>query len=138
MNKITNTESYASQQELEYLTSQSQSWNDSAGAWGKWCNEIEKSANIVSEHLIQLAQVENGDRVLDLATGYGEPAITAAKYVGTNGSILALDISARMLKIAKERAAKLGFQNIEFKECAIIESADLPYNYLMQLFLDGG
>lgn len=110
------------------MTSQSQSWNDRASAWGKWCNEIEKSANIVSEHLIQLAQIEYGDKVLDIATG--EPAITAARYTGVSGSILALDISAQMLKIAKQRAVKLGFQNIiKFKDCAIIESADLPYKY---------
>jgi ubiquinone/menaquinone biosynthesis C-methylase UbiE len=39
--------------------------------------------------------------VLDIATGIGEPSITAAKVVGTAGHVLAADISRQMLAIAK-------------------------------------
>jgi ubiquinone/menaquinone biosynthesis C-methylase UbiE len=42
------------------------------------------------------------DKVLDIATGYGEPAITAAKYVQPRGSVIATDISAQMLEIASD------------------------------------
>jgi SAM-dependent methyltransferase len=50
-------------------------------------------------------------------TGVGEPALTAARKVGIKGHVLATDISAQMLKIAKQRAASFGLQDIvEFKE----------------------
>lgn len=39
--------------------------------------------------LIELAGIEEGYRVLDIATGTGEPAITAAKKVGDKGYVLA-------------------------------------------------
>ena len=39
--------------------------------------------------------------MLDIATGIGEPSITAAKVVGTAGHVLAADISRQMLAIAK-------------------------------------
>jgi enediyne biosynthesis protein CalE5 len=43
--------------------------------------------------------------------------MTAAKIVGSSGHIIAIDISARMLAIAKERAMSIGMQDItEFKE----------------------
>jgi enediyne biosynthesis protein CalE5 len=67
--------------------------------------------------LVELAEIKKGDRVIDIATGIGEPAITAAKKVGVEGYVLATDISPQMLAIAKERTVCLGLENIvEFKE----------------------
>jgi SAM-dependent methyltransferase len=55
--------------------------------------------------------------VLDVATGIGEPSITAAKVIGTGSHVLATDISRQMLAIAKERATFLRLQDIiEFRE----------------------
>jgi len=67
--------------------------------------------------LIEHAEIKPGHRVLDVATGIGEPAITAARVVGINGHVLATDISAQMLALAKQRATSLGFGDIiEFRE----------------------
>jgi ubiquinone/menaquinone biosynthesis C-methylase UbiE len=67
--------------------------------------------------LVELAEIKKGDRVIDIATGIGEPAITAAKKVGVEGYVLATDISPQMLAIAKERTVSLGLQDIvEFKQ----------------------
>jgi ubiquinone/menaquinone biosynthesis C-methylase UbiE len=41
-------------------------------------------------------------RVLDIATGIGEPAISTAKIVGKNGHVTATDRSTEMLAIAEE------------------------------------
>ncbi len=60
--------------------------------------------------MVDLAEIKQGDRVIDVATGVGEPAITAAKKVGIEGYVLATDISPQMLAIAKERAISLGLQ----------------------------
>ena len=96
---------------------QRQSWDNVARGWQKWWKTFEKDAQKVNERLVDLAEIKQGDRVIDIATGIGEPAITAAKKVGIEGYVLATDISPQMLAIAKERAISLGLQNIvEFKE----------------------
>jgi ubiquinone/menaquinone biosynthesis C-methylase UbiE len=101
----------------QYKEAERQSWDSVAAGWQKWWEPIERGAEKVSRRLIELAEIKPGSRVLDIATGIGEPAITAAKQVGKNGHILATDISSQMLTIGKERAASLGILNmIEFRE----------------------
>jgi SAM-dependent methyltransferase len=76
--------------------------------------------------MIELAEIKQGSRVLDISTGIGEPSITAAQRVGKNGHVLAIDISPQMLSVAKERAISRGLQDlIEFKE-GDAETTDLP------------
>jgi len=53
-------------------------------------------------------------RVLDLATGRGEPAIPAAKRVSPGGDVVGIDIDASMLQIAREKANLEGVSNLEF------------------------
>ncbi|MFZ0647016.1 MAG: class I SAM-dependent methyltransferase, partial [Nitrososphaeraceae archaeon] len=78
------------------------------------------------KRLVELAEIKPGSKVLDIATGIGEPALTAAKQVGNTGHILAIDISPRMISFAKERAISLGLQEVvEFKE-GDAETIDLP------------
>lgn len=97
--------------------SQRQSWDSVASGWQKWWRIFENGAQIVSDKLIELAIVKPNAKVLDIATGIGEPAITAANRVGNEGYVLATDLSPQMLSIAKERAKSLNLDNImEFKE----------------------
>jgi len=110
----------------QFKMGQRQNWNSVAEGWKRWSDAFEKGAQRLSNRLIELAKIKSGQCVLDIATGIGEPAITAAKIVGTSGHVLATDISAHMLGIAKERAASLGLQDIiEFKE-SDAEVLDLP------------
>lgn len=109
----------------QYKEAERQSWNSVAAGWQKWWQTVEKGAQKVSDRLIELAEIKPGQRVLDLATGIGEPAITAARIVGKMGQVTATDISANMLSLAKQRAMSLGMQDvIEFKE-GDIETIDL-------------
>jgi ubiquinone/menaquinone biosynthesis C-methylase UbiE len=106
--------------------SQRQSWNSVANGWKKWWPTFEHYAQKVNDRLVELAGIDEGYRVLDIATGIGEPAITAAKKVGAKGYVLGIDISTEMLSIAKQRANSLELENIlEFKE-ADAETIDLP------------
>jgi enediyne biosynthesis protein CalE5 len=110
----------------KYKEAERQSWDSVANNWKKWWKTIERGAEKVSRRLIELAEIKPGSRVLDIATGIGEPAITAANQIGNNGYILATDISPQMLSVAKQRAISLGLQNvIEFKE-GDTETIDLP------------
>jgi ubiquinone/menaquinone biosynthesis C-methylase UbiE len=113
----------------QFKESQRQNWNNVANGWQKWWKAFEQDAQKVNERLIELAGIEEGYRVLDIATGTGEPAITAAKKVGDKGYVLATDISPQMLSIAKRRANSLGLESIiEFKECDA-ETIDLPASF---------
>jgi len=60
-----------------------------------------------------------------VATGYGEPAISAAECVGSSGSVVAIDVSSNILELAMERAKVKGLQNIEFRK-GDIENITLP------------
>lgn len=113
----------------QYKESQRQGWDSVAEGWQKWWNTIEVGADKVSYRLIELAEIKQGSRVLDIATGIGEPAVTAAKHVGNSGHVLATDISPQMLSIAKQRAISLGLQDvIEFKE-GDTETINLPTSF---------
>jgi ubiquinone/menaquinone biosynthesis C-methylase UbiE len=102
----------------QYKEGQRQSWDSVAQEWKKWWRTIEIGAEGISRRLIELAGIKPDSKVLDIATGIGEPSITAAKKVGGgSGHVLATDISPQMLSIARQRAASLGLQDvIEFKE----------------------
>ena len=110
-----------------YKAEQRQGWDSVAAAWKKWRETFERSAQPVSDFLVELAQIRPGHRVLDVATGTGEPALTAARRVGPTGRVVATDQSSQMLAIARERATALGLQNVEFRQMDA-EALDLPEN----------
>jgi ubiquinone/menaquinone biosynthesis C-methylase UbiE len=95
---------------------QKRDWDAAAAGWQKWWPVFEQAAQHVSDRLVELAGVKAGDRVLDIATGNGEPAVTAARRAGASGRVLATDQSSGMLAIARERATALGVTNLEFQE----------------------
>lgn len=101
----------------DQIKSQRQSWDSVALGWQKWWKIFEIGAQTISDKLIELANVKPNSKVLDIATGIGEPAITAANRVGNGGYVLATDLSPKMLFIAKERSKSLNLDNLmEFRE----------------------
>ena len=117
----------------KFKAAQKKSWDSVAIGWKKWWASIEKGAQVVSDHLVDSAAIKQGDKVLDIATGIGEPAVTAAKRVGESGSVLATDHSEQMLEIAKERAAELGLKNISFQvaDCETLDISDSAFNAVL-------
>jgi enediyne biosynthesis protein CalE5 len=110
---------------VEFRGGQREQWDSAATGWRKWSQKIDDAAGHVSERLVELAGVEPGSRVLDVAAGYGEPSLSAARKAGPEGSVVATDISAEMLAYGRERAEAAGLQNIEFVESDAI-SLDFP------------
>ena len=111
----------------QFKQGQRESWDSVAGEWQKWWRTTETAAKKVSTRLIELASINSSSKVLDIATGIGEPVITVAKKIGTgNGRVIAIDISPQMLSIARQRASSLGLQDvIEFKG-GDAETIELP------------
>jgi SAM-dependent methyltransferase len=60
-----------------------------------------------------MAGVSTGSKVLDIAAGAGEQSITAAKMVGSEGHVLATDISPNILQFAEQMAQEAGVENVE-------------------------
>ena len=98
-------------------------WDRVAAGWEKWWRVIEPAGQGVTQRMLDRAEVRPGLRVLDIATGVGEPALSAASRVGPAGRVLATDLSSQMLAIARERAGSL--TNVEFME-ADVERMDFP------------
>jgi enediyne biosynthesis protein CalE5 len=101
---------------VEFRDGQRTQWNQAATGWRKWSELIDASAGAISRRLVELAGVQPGSRVLDVAAGYGEPSLSAARAAGGEGSVVATDISAQMLAFGRERAQAAGIDNIEFVE----------------------
>jgi hypothetical protein len=53
-----------------------------AAAWNKWFPLFERAARPLTQRMITLAGIGVGARVLDVGTGIGEPALSAAVHVG--------------------------------------------------------
>src|SRR5438132_4832708 len=101
---------------VEFRDGQRQQWNKGAEGWRKRSDLIDAATAHVSKRMVELAGVEPGSRVLDVAAGYGEPSLTAAAVAGAEGKVVATDISPEMLAYGRERAAAAGLENIEFFE----------------------
>ena len=86
-----------------FKSGQKEQWDSVADAWNKWWPSIEKTAGAASTALADAIGAGPGQRILDVSTGIGEPAVTLARRVGPEGSIVATDQSARMLAVAAER-----------------------------------
>jgi SAM-dependent methyltransferase len=90
-------------------------WNEVAAGWAAAAGEMDEAYDSINLEMIALAGLQPGQRVLDVATGPGNPAIHAAMHVGPAGHVLATDRFEQMLEVARKRAADLKLQNIEFK-----------------------
>lgn len=95
-------------------------WND-ATVWQR----IEAAAQTVNERLADRAGIGPGDRVLDVGTGIGEPAVTAARRVGPSGRVLGIDLAERMIAEGRKRVARLGLPQVELR-VADAARLDLP------------
>jgi SAM-dependent methyltransferase len=108
-----------------FRAAQHRNWDTAAVGWMEWSAFNDRADRHISERLVELAGVRPGSRVLDVAAGYGEPALTAARRAGPEGRVVATDISAEMLAFARERAAAAGLGNLEFVQ-ADASSLDFP------------
>jgi SAM-dependent methyltransferase len=106
---------------VEFREAQRKQWNTASRGWKKWSEQIDAAASHISERLVELAGVQTGSRVLDVACGYGEPSLTAARVTGPEGGVIATDIAAGMLAYGRERAQAAGLENVEFVESGAMD-----------------
>ncbi|MFJ4621724.1 arsenite methyltransferase [Streptomyces sp. NPDC088812] len=74
-----------------------------------------------------VADLREGERVLDLGSGGGIDVLLSARRVGPTGKAYGLDMTDEMLALALANAAKAGATNVEFLK-GTIEAIPLPAN----------
>lgn len=107
------TEQQASFDAQNYKNAQREQWNKDGAAWHRWTPTLDRWYGDATRLMLDMADVRPGQRILDIAAGAGEPAISAAKRVGPGGYVLATDISEGIVGIASRVAREQGCEQIE-------------------------
>jgi SAM-dependent methyltransferase len=95
-----------------------QEWtgDKTVAGWRKWHAQIAAFTRGATEAILEAARLRPGMRVLDLASGVGDPALSIATVVAPSGRVTATDMGPGMISLAEELARKRGIANIEFRE----------------------
>jgi arsenite methyltransferase len=80
-----------------------------------------------------IANLREGERVLDLGSGAGFDAFLAARQVGPSGVVIGVDMTAEMVSKARANAIKLNAANVEFRlgEIEHLPVADASVDVIM-------
>lgn len=74
-----------------------------------------------------LAELQPGEKVLDLGSGGGIDVLLSARRVGPTGFAYGLDMTDEMLELAERNRAEAGVENVSFLK-GVIEAIPLPDN----------
>jgi ubiquinone/menaquinone biosynthesis C-methylase UbiE len=101
-------------------------WSSPArlAAGQKWRAKAEIMGRGITAAFVEVARIERGMDVLDLASGEGDPALTLAALVGKDGTITATDVNSEPLEISAARAREEGIGNILFQ---VADAQHLPF-----------
>jgi ubiquinone/menaquinone biosynthesis C-methylase UbiE len=92
-------------------------WRTTAPFWTKHSVTIRTMFAPLTEALIRDAGIAEGQTVLDVAGGSGDPSLKIAERVGSKGSVTYTDAVAEMVAAAESEAQRRGLTNITFREC---------------------
>jgi ubiquinone/menaquinone biosynthesis C-methylase UbiE len=92
-------------------------WDRAAAAWRKYDESLRQGSAPLTRRMMELAAIQPGHRVLDIASGTGEPGLPAAEIAGPSGYVLLTDQSSEMLAVARDKAREAALTNVEFLLC---------------------
>jgi len=93
-------------------------------------NSWQQQLKPAQEKLLEMANLQPGERLIDVACGTGLVSFPAAEKVRPTGFVLATDISDEMVKICAETAIEKKISNIQFKrmDAEELDVQDEQYN----------
>ena len=104
-------------------------WQAVAGGWRRWEPLFQSFTWPLALRMAAAAQIGDGERVLDVGCGIGDPTLQVAVLVGPHGKVLGIDLVEEMLVTARERAAALGLGHVEFRAGDVTTMALPPGAY---------
>ncbi|HVU15322.1 MAG TPA: class I SAM-dependent methyltransferase [Candidatus Didemnitutus sp.] len=101
-------------------------WLDDAtcAAWRKWHDKSVVFWSELTRAQLEVSALAPGLRVLDLASGTGDPALEVARRVGPTGHVVISDLSPQMLDIAREQANHAGLSNLSYE---LVDAHHIPF-----------
>ena len=109
----------------KYKNAQREQWNRDGAAWRRWNPTLDLWYGEATREMLDLARIQPSQRILDIAAGAGEPAVSAAERVGPGGYVLATDISEGIVELALQVARERDLKQIETRAMDG-EKLDLP------------
>jgi ubiquinone/menaquinone biosynthesis C-methylase UbiE len=103
---------------------QKRQWSAAAAGWDRRFAWYSRAFGPLMRWCCAAADLMPGMRVLDVASGSGQPAFEAAVRVGPGGGVIAIDISPDMVACASRRGRAAGMVNLEFLE---MDAEDLRF-----------
>jgi ubiquinone/menaquinone biosynthesis C-methylase UbiE len=102
-------------------------WQENAAHWTRHSSTIHTMFAPLTRELIARSGIREGQSVLDVAGGAGEPSLTIAETVGPTGAVTCTDAVLEMVEAARTEANRRGLKNIEFRQCSA-DSLPFPAN----------
>jgi ubiquinone/menaquinone biosynthesis C-methylase UbiE len=96
-----------------FKTAVREQWDRSANGWNDHTSDIRAWLRTASDAMLDMAGIVPGASVLDVAAGAGDQTLDIAQRIGPQGRVLATDMSAGILALAKNNARQAGFQNVQ-------------------------
>ncbi len=103
-------------------------WNDTAKYWIQYSDTIRAMFAPLTQALIEHAGIGEGQTVLDVAGGSGEPGLTIAEKVGPGGSVTCTDAVAEMVAAARHESTRRGLTSVRFRQCTA-DALPFPDNF---------
>jgi SAM-dependent methyltransferase len=95
---------------------QARAWDGGEGAyWAANAERFERAMARYNRRILEAARIGPGARVIDVGCGTGDTTRAAARLADT-GEALGVDLSARMIEVARQRAAAEGLTNVRFQQ----------------------
>lgn len=83
-------------------------WREHAGPkWVRARHAVDYIVSPITDHLLSVADAQEGERVIDIGCGCGTTTLAFAKRVGQTGHVLGVDVSDPMLAVARDAGANL-------------------------------
>jgi len=98
-------------------------WDKFSSGWKKWDEHVLSWLAPVGAALLDSANLRADSHVLDVASGTGEPGLTAAARCPA-GRVVVTDLAEGMLRVAAENAERRGLTNVLTRQC---DAGALPF-----------
>ncbi len=99
-------------------------WQERSKAWAATAVQGISADDTFNQMIIAEACIQAGERILDLASGTGNPAVSIAHSMNGHGNVVCTDLTPRMLQTARERARNLELGIMLF---TATDMASLPF-----------